>query len=83
MTATREYLKSRGIDAGDGPLDEFIEVTDEMREKLEGVTVGLGTRIASVLKPVARAIDGVLGTDLEHCGGCNQREEWLNEKFPG
>lgn len=39
---------------------------------------GLGDRFAAIAQPIARAIDGVLGTDIEHCGGCQKRKEFLN-----
>lgn len=43
---------------------------------------GLGDQAARILKPVARLLDGVLGTDLEHCPACAERQAWLNETFP-
>lgn len=39
---------------------------------------GLGDLVESAAKPIARAIDRVAGTDLEHCPGCAKRREWLN-----
>jgi len=44
---------------------------------------GLGDRIARIAQPIARAIDAVAGTDLQNCNGCAQRQELLNQKFPG
>jgi hypothetical protein len=43
---------------------------------------GLGDQAARVLKPLARLLDGVLGTDLEHCPACAERQAWLNGNFP-
>jgi hypothetical protein len=43
---------------------------------------GLGDRVAGVFKPIAGAIDSVLGTDLVNCGDCGQRQEALNHAFP-
>lgn len=43
---------------------------------------GLGDVIAAVAKPIARGIDAVIGTDLQNCGGCEQRQESLNKLFP-
>ena len=37
---------------------------------------GLGDAVALVAKPIAR----VLG--LKNCGGCDKRQQKLNEKFP-
>lgn len=44
---------------------------------------GLGDRVAQIAKPIARALDAVLDTDLEHCQTCEARQKWLNEHFPG
>lgn len=44
---------------------------------------GLGDRVAQIAKPIARALDTVIGTDLEHCQSCAERQKWLNERFPG
>lgn len=43
---------------------------------------GLGDVVALAAQPIARAIDKVLGTDIEHCGGCAERRENLNRQFP-
>lgn len=43
---------------------------------------GLGTVVAAVAKPIARAIDKVAGTNLRNCGGCRKREETLNKILP-
>lgn len=44
--------------------------------------VGLGDAVEVVAKPVAKAIDRVLGTNLEHCGGCARRKAKLNALVP-
>lgn len=43
---------------------------------------GLGDVVAAIAMPIARAIDRISGTDLEHCGGCNRRREALNKAVP-
>lgn len=43
---------------------------------------GLGDVVAGVAQPVAKLIDGTLGTDLQNCPGCHGRQEWLNEAVP-
>ncbi len=43
---------------------------------------GAGDAVALVAKPVARALDRVLGTRLAKCGECKSRQEWLNEMMP-
>jgi hypothetical protein len=43
---------------------------------------GLGDVVAVVAQPVAKALDAALGTDIQHCGGCQGRREWLNQAVP-
>ena len=43
----------------------------------------LGTFLQHVLKPVAKAVDMAMGTSLEHCGRCAERELKLNELSRG
>ncbi len=60
----------------------YIEPADWLRIRREH-TRGLGDRLARIAQPIARAIDAVAGTDLQNCNGCAQRQELLNQKFPG
>ena len=60
---------------------EFLEIESSELTALRckyAVKQGLGDRVASFLKPVARAVDRMLGTNLENCGSCEQRRQWLN-----
>jgi hypothetical protein len=43
---------------------------------------GAGDVVHRVAQPIARALDRVLGTKIEHCGGCAQRRETLNRALP-
>jgi len=43
---------------------------------------GLGDLVHAMAQPIARAIDRVAGTDIEHCGGCAKRRATLNAAFP-
>ena len=43
---------------------------------------GLGDAVHRMAQPIAKAIDGVLGTNVSGCGGCGKRREKLNEMFP-
>jgi hypothetical protein len=38
--------------------------------------------VAAVAQPIARAIDRVAGTDIQHCGACGARRDSLNKIFP-
>jgi hypothetical protein len=44
--------------------------------------VGLGDAVAAVAQPIAKAVDAVFGTELQRCGGCEQRKEKLNRFMP-
>ena len=43
---------------------------------------GLGDVVEAVAQPIARAIDRVAGTDIEHCAGCAKRRKTLNRIIP-
>lgn len=59
------------------------DVTEaEFRARREPRAVGLGDAVAAVAQPVARILDGALGTDLVNCGGCKSRRAALNRLVP-
>jgi hypothetical protein len=41
-----------------------------------------GDAVAAVAQPIAKAIDAVLGTNVQGCGGCQQRKAALNKLVP-
>jgi hypothetical protein len=43
---------------------------------------GLGDRVEKIAQPIAKIIDKVAGTNIQGCGGCKKRKEYLNKKFP-
>jgi len=43
---------------------------------------GLGDAVAAVAQPIARVLDGALGTNIENCGGCKARRAALNKLVP-
>ena len=43
---------------------------------------GLGDRVERIAQPVARVIDRLAGTNIQGCGACQKRKEYLNKKFP-
>ena len=45
-------------------------------------TIGLGDRVERIAQPIARVIDRVAGTNIQGCGACQKRKEYLNKKFP-
>lgn len=71
-----------------GKLDtshQFIDLPDnfDFGSEAPAPVKGLGETVAFFAKPIARAIDGVLGTDLENCQPCEDRRQEWNEKYPG
>jgi hypothetical protein len=38
----------------------------------------LGDIVHRIAQPIAKGIDYVFQTDIQHCSGCAQRREWLN-----
>lgn len=43
---------------------------------------GLGDRVEKIAQPIAKIIDKIAGTNIQGCGGCQKRKEYLNKKFP-
>ena len=46
--------------------------------KKKKTSKGLGDIVEIVAKPIAKGIDAIAGTDLEHCPGCERRKSFLN-----
>lgn len=40
---------------------------------------GVGDAVAYLARPIAHAVDHVLGTNLANCGGCARRQQQLNK----
>lgn len=64
--------------------DGFVWITSADYEflRLKYSPAGLGDQVARVAKPVARMIDSAIGTDLQNCQGCADRQAALNRLFP-
>lgn len=60
------------------PAAKLAELRQQFRLRPRPRPRGLGDVVAGVAQPIARAIDAVAGTDIEHCGGCQRRRELLN-----
>lgn len=92
-----EYFKARSPLRGEDYLREALsagtidgafiswpaEVLEEIRSRhpVKRGIEGLGDVVALAAKPIARGIDVIFGTDLENCGGCADRQAWLNKQF--
>jgi hypothetical protein len=67
------------------PRDPVVRVGDqpEPKKPMEiPKTIGLGDRVERIAQPIAKVIDKVAGTNIQECGGCKKRKEWLNNNFP-
>lgn len=64
----------------------FIDLPDDFNfqgEPPKPVLRGAGDVFAKFIgQPVARAVDRVLGTDIQNCGGCKERREDWNQALP-
>jgi hypothetical protein len=58
--------------------DGRLCLTAEQYAKLTGTGPGAGDAVEMVAKPIAKAIDAVLGTNIQNCGECAERREKLN-----
>jgi hypothetical protein len=62
-----------------------LQLTNEQVASLQqdqSKPIGLGDRVERIAQPIARVIDKVAGTNIQGCGACKKRKEWLNKKFP-
>jgi hypothetical protein len=50
-------------------------------DAIQPETIGLGDRIEKIAQPIARVIDKIAGTNIQGCGACQKRKEYLNSKF--
>lgn len=84
-----EQLLRRSMERPDGYIEDVIsrgtavdggiELEDEqMQILLRKYRPGLGDMVERVAKPIARALDKVLGTKLGDCDGCRRRRDKLN-----
>ena len=62
-------------------MKKVTKINDPILE-IKNASVGLGDRVERIAQPIARAIDKVAGTNIQGCGSCQKRKEYLNEKFP-
>lgn len=61
---------------------EIILTEEQYHELSPYLNRGLGDTIAKVLHPIAKGIDSIIGTELANCGGCTDRQEDWNIRFP-
>ena len=43
----------------------------------------LGDKVEIVAKPIAKVVDKVFKTNLQNCGKCGERKQWLNNLTTG
>lgn len=62
---------------------EPLVLTDAQKASLRSdKPKGLGDRVEKVAQPIAKVIDRIAGTNIQGCGGCQKRKEYLNKHFP-
>lgn len=65
--------------------DGYIEISEkaylDLLIKHRGIS-GAGDIVSLMTKPVTVIIDAILGTDLQNCQGCADRQQALNKAFP-
>jgi hypothetical protein len=54
-------------------------ISDKIILPAMGNPKGMGDIVALVAQPIAKMIDAVAKTDIQHCGGCKKRQEKLND----
>jgi hypothetical protein len=59
-----------------------LVLSDAQIQSLRSNPKGLGDRVEKIAQPIARVIDRVAGTNIQECGSCKKRKEWLNKHFP-
>ena len=42
---------------------------------------GVGDQVERIAQPIAKVIDKALGTNIQGCGGCKRRRDYLNKRF--
>lgn len=92
MRISLKWLKIRAKTSPEGYYEDAIsrgkiigdelELSEEDYRRLVAKYRGAGDVVAVLAMPIAKVIDLALGTDLQNCGGCEQRQEALNELIP-
>jgi len=61
-------------------IQQIPKITKEQVSSIQQnqPSVGLGDRVERIAQPIARVIDKVAGTNIQGCGACQKRKEWLN-----
>lgn len=59
-----------------------LKLSDAQMQSLHSKPQGLGDRVEKIAQPIAKVIDRVAGTNIQECGSCKKRKEWLNKHFP-
>lgn len=54
---------------------------DQIASLREPRPQGLGDRVEKVAQPIAKVIDKIAGTNIQECGSCKKRKEYLNNIF--
>ena len=84
LKISEETVLSRGGVFKDGWYEMPDEKHKEMMREFSAKSrqFGLGDAVSAIAQPIAKAIDSVAGTNIQQCGGCQQRKEALNKLVP-
>ena len=82
LCKTHELTPEQIAEAKKIQQKEQEEKLAKEKEDQEKRKIGLGDLVAKVAQPIAKGIDSVVGTDIQHCGGCKKRQEALNNLIP-
>ena len=61
------------------PIPINVPQPQQLNEKK---ITGIGDVVHKIAQPIAKSIDKVAGTNIQGCGACQKRKEYLNKKFP-
>jgi len=84
LILTEEQIKKLRVNTE----EQENEIRKRKKERLKRIKAeskrlsGLGDVVETVAQPIAKLIDGVAGTNIQGCGACKKRKEYLNKKFP-
>jgi hypothetical protein len=97
LSALKEIAQSRPTGYYDDVIthgivhDQSVELTEAAYRQMlikyrvqtaTGSIRGAGDLVAIPAQAIARAIDRMVGTNIQGCSGCKQRQEWMNKIIP-
>lgn len=72
------YAQANGFKVNNDEFDDNVCRNTPNIVCTEGLR-GVGDLVHVVLNPVVKGVDALIGTNLQGCGGCRERQERLNK----